>query len=67
MKKIEVPIWEKVHLTVDEAAAYFGIGTKKIRELAKQNPTANYFLWNGTKLLIKRELFQKMCEEWNEL
>lgn len=67
MKKVEVPIWEKANLTVDEAAAYFEIGTKKIRELAKENPTAVYFLWNGNKLLIKRELFEKKCEEWNEL
>jgi len=67
MKKIEVPVWEKANLTVDEAAAYFGIGTKKIRDLAKANPKAAYFLWNGTKLLIKRVQFQKQCEEWNEV
>lgn len=27
MEKKEVPIWEKANLTIDEAAAYFGIGT----------------------------------------
>lgn len=27
MEKQEVPIWEKANLTIDEAAAYFGIGT----------------------------------------
>ena len=31
MKKVEVPVWEKANLTVSEAAAYFEIGTKKIR------------------------------------
>lgn len=67
MKKVEVPIWKKSNLTVDEAAAYFGIGTKKIRDLAKENPAAGCFLWNGTKLLVKREQFQKMCDEWNEI
>jgi len=67
MKKVEVPVWEKANLTVNEAAAYFEIGTKKIRDLARENPNATYFLWNGSKLLIKRELFEKQCEQWNEL
>ena len=29
----EVPIWEKSNLTLEEAAAYFGIGTGKLREI----------------------------------
>lgn len=29
MKK-EVPIWEKSNLTIEEAAAYFNIGTNKL-------------------------------------
>ena len=28
MEKQAVPIWEKANLTIEEAAAYFGIGTK---------------------------------------
>ena len=28
-----VPVWEKVLLTVNEAAEYFGISAHKIREL----------------------------------
>ena len=31
--KKAVPIWEKVTLTVEEAAEYSGIGRNKIREL----------------------------------
>lgn len=31
--KYTVPIWEKDNLTVDEAAAYTGIGMSKIHEL----------------------------------
>ncbi len=26
-----VPVWEKANLTLDEAAAYFGIGINKLR------------------------------------
>ena len=29
----EVPIWEKSNLTLEEAAAYYGIGVNKLREL----------------------------------
>ena len=29
----EVPIWEKANLTLEEAAAYSGIGTGKLREI----------------------------------
>lgn len=28
-----VPIWEKANLTIEEAAAYFGIGTNKLRAM----------------------------------
>ena len=33
MKKIEVPIWEKSNLTVEEASAYSGIGINRIKDL----------------------------------
>lgn len=29
----EIPIWEKANLTLEEAAAYSGIGTGKLREI----------------------------------
>lgn len=33
-EKILVSIWQKERLSVKEAAAYFGIGENKIREMA---------------------------------
>lgn len=35
LKKCEVPIWEKVYMTIEEAAVYSNIGINKIDELAK--------------------------------
>ena len=67
MKDKDIPIWEKANLTVEEAAVYFGIGRKKLQDLARQDPSADYILWIGTKLLIKREQFQKRCNEWNKI
>lgn len=58
----KVPIWEKVTLTVDEAAAYSGVGTKKIRQLT-DNEKCPFVLWNGTKRLIKREAFVEFIKQ----
>ena len=52
MKK-EVPIWEKANLTLEEAAAYFGIGINKLRELTNDEK-CTFVLWCGSKRLIKR-------------
>ena len=56
MEKQEVPIWEKANLTIDEAAAYFGIGTNKLREITS-NPDCEFVIRVGAKRLIKRKKF----------
>ena len=60
MKK-EVPVWKKVNLTIEEAAAYFGIGQNKLRELT-DDPTCKFVIYIGTKRLIKRQLFEQYLE-----
>jgi len=60
-RKLIVPIWEKELLSVKEAAAYFGIGENKIREMTDEQ-TCQYVLWVGNKRLIKRRLFQQVLE-----
>lgn len=57
----EVPIWEKSNLTLEEAAAYFGIGTAKLRQLTDEE-NCNFVLFNGSKRLIKRKLLDKYLE-----
>ena len=59
-RKIEVPIWEKMNLTIEEAAALFGIGQNKLRELVKEQNT--YTLDIGKKKMIKRKQFEKFLE-----
>ena len=49
----EIPIWEKSNLTLEEAAAYSGIGFNKLRKLT-ESEQCSFVLWNGTKRLIKR-------------
>ena len=62
MEKIECPIWHKTLLTIEEAAAYFGIGTSKLREMTNNKDMEKYIIWNGSKRLFKRELFDRYLE-----
>ena len=56
MIKKEVPVWEKTNLTLEEAAAYSGIGIHKLRELSDKED-CEFVIWIGTKrLLIRRKL-----------
>ena len=57
-----VPLWEKYTLTVEEAAAYFRIGEHKLRRLINENKNADYLLWNGNRVQIKREKFEKFVD-----
>ena len=57
-----VPLWEKVMLTIDEAAAYTGVGSRKIRQLT-DNERCPFVLWNGSKRLIKREEFVEFIKK----
>ena len=34
-ERLEVPIWHKPYLTLDEATAYTGIGREKLREMTR--------------------------------
>lgn len=58
----QVPIWEKANLTLEEAAAYSGIGINKLRKLT-DNEECQFVLWNGTKRLIKRKKLDEYLEK----
>ena len=54
MIKKEVPVWEKSNLTLEEVAAYSGIGIHRLRELSDKED-CEFVLWIGTKRLLKRK------------
>ena len=56
-----VPIWEKANLSMEEAAAYFGIGINKVGEMTNED-NGPFVLWNGSKRMIKRKAFEKFLE-----
>ena len=49
-------------LSIDEAAAYFRIGEGKLHKLVSENPNAEYLLWNGNRVQIKRERFERFVD-----
>lgn len=59
---LDVPVWEKYTLTIEEAAVYFRIGENKLRRLVSENSDAEYILWNGNRPQIKRIKFEKMID-----
>ena len=56
---IEIPYWEKYMLTLREAAEYFHIGEKKIRQIVEENMDAKFLLENGNRIMIKKKLFEE--------
>ncbi|MGN0476070.1 MAG: excisionase, partial [Ruminococcus sp.] len=40
----EIKLSEKFLLSIKEAALYFQIGEKKLRQLVKENPEANFYV-----------------------
>lgn len=62
MKTEVIPLWQKYNLTIQEASAYFGIGETKLRRIVDNNSDAIYVLMNGTKVLIKRKLFEEFID-----
>lgn len=62
MKTIEMPLWEQYILTIEEAAVYFRIGQKRLRQIAAENPDADFLLTNGNRVLIKRKLFEQFID-----
>ncbi|MDD2957259.1 MAG: excisionase [Lachnospiraceae bacterium] len=68
-KRVTVPVWEKYMLTVEEAARYFGIGEKKIRNLIAENIGSEYCftIQIGNKSLINRQKFEEFLNQITSL
>ena len=60
--RYEIPIWQKVMITKEEAAAYSHVGINKLEELLKI-PNCPFVLYVGKKKLIKRREFEAFLTE----
>ena len=56
-----VPVWERATITLEEAAAYTGIGVRKLREMTDE-PTCDYVMWVGNRRIIKRRKLDEYLE-----
>lgn len=61
-----IPIWEKMNLTIEEAAMYSNIGINKMREITN-SPQCPFVLYVGRKRLIKRKEFEKYINKMIEI
>ena len=55
---VNVPIYEKAALTIEEAAEYSNIGQNRLIALLKE-PRCTFVLYVGKKKLVKRREFEQ--------
>lgn len=61
MKDNELAASEKYSLSIREAAAYFSIGTKKMRRLAEDN-LGDFAVYSGNRYIIIRSKFEEYMQ-----
>lgn len=66
-KKLTLKPAEKFCLTVEEAAAYFEINDKKIRQIATEHRDDGICAKHGTKLLIYRPAFEQFLLQTSDI
>ena len=49
-------------LTIREAAEYFHIGEKKMRQIVEDNENADFVIMNGNRIMIKRKSFERSLD-----
>ncbi len=59
----EIPISQKLNISIEEAASYSEIGVHKIRELMKEEDCDFVLKVGNKKNLIKRKKFEKYILE----
>ena len=61
-KKPPVPLCEKWLLSIEEAAAYFGVGQNRLAKLASQDG-CKFVVFVGNTKRIKRKKFEEFLDE----
>lgn len=62
VEKIQVPVWHKMNLSIDEAVLYSGIGRAKLYEITNREDCP-FVLWIGNCRVIKRKAFEEYMEK----
>lgn len=64
--KFDIPVWHKLNLTIEEAAAYSNIGIHRLYELTDQEDCP-FVLWIGSRRVIKRKSFDEYIEKMSSV
>lgn len=56
--RVQVPLWHKLNLSIDEAVVYSGIGRAKLYEMTNR-ADCPFVLWIGNRRVIKRQAFDE--------
>ena len=59
---LDIPVWRRYTLTIEEAAGYYYIGEGKLRMLIDTHPNEDFYVMNGNRALIKREKFERYLD-----
>lgn len=62
-KYLDIPVWRRYTLTIEEAAGYYHIGEGKLRMLIDEHPNEDFYVMNGNRALIKREKFERYLDQ----
>lgn len=57
------PVHCRYLLDIKEAAEYYHIGEKKLREMADIYADSGFVIMNGNRVLIKRKKFQEFLDD----
>lgn len=58
----QIPINLKYTLSIPEAASFYGIGEKKLRQIVSDNPGEDFFIYIGSRILIKKNKFENWLD-----
>ena len=62
-QSIDIPIWKRYLLSVTEAAQFYHIGEKRLRQIVDIHPNGEFYLLVGNKVLFKKEKFEQFLAE----
>ena len=57
-----IPVWKRYTMTVTEAAEYYHIGEGKLRSIAEEHKSDDFIIFNGNRVLFKRERFEEFLD-----
>lgn len=66
-RQIQVPIWQKLTLTIEEASEYSHIGVNRLRDIL-YSPNCPFAIYiSESRALIKRQAFEDYIKERGSL